>query len=248
MAYSYGMKNESNFMRNLAYFFVIVFLAVSSFAVITVAMGVNATRQITEPIRELVQQIVVEATPVILPDPVIIVEQINDLARLETASYQMQKMMRADRNSDVLWGLFGESMIFVAYGEVIAGVDLQKLRPQDLVVVDPTTVMIHLPPAEVFVATLDNESSYVLDRRTGLFVSPDIQLETQLRRAAETEILQDALETGVLDRADENAERYLRAFLQALGFETIIFMDSTPPPAPPFQQEVPKGYAVTPVP
>jgi hypothetical protein len=242
------MKNESNFMRNLAYFFVILFLAVSSFAVFTVAMGVNTARQITEPIRDFMQQIVIEATPVIMPDPVIIVEQINDLARLETASYTMQKMMRADRNSDVLWGMFGESMVFVAYGEVIAGVDLQKMSPEDLVVVDQTTVMIYLPPAEVFIAALNNEDSYVLDRRTGLFVRPDIQLETQLRRAAETEILQDALEAGILDRADENAERYMRSFLQALGFETVIFMDSTPPPAPPFQQEIPKGYAVTPAP
>jgi hypothetical protein len=242
------MKNESHFMRNLVYLFLIIFLAVGSFAVITVAMGVNATRQITEPFREFARQLVVQATPVIMPDPVIIVEQISDLARLETASYSMQKMMRADRNSDVLWGMFGESMVFVAYGDVIAGVDLQKLKSEDLVVVDPTTVMIHLPPAEIFIATLNNEASYVLDRRTGLFVSPAPQLETQLRQAAEVEILQDALEAGILDRADENAERYMRSFLQALGFENVIFMDSTPPPAPPFQQEVPKGYAVTPVP
>ena len=242
------MKNESHFMRNLAYLFVIIFLAVGSFAVFTVAMGVNATRQLTEPFRDFVQKIVIDATPVIMPDPVIIVEQINDLARLETASYSMQKMMRADQNSDVLWGMFGESMIFVAYGDVIAGVDLQKMRPEDLVVVDPTTVMIHLPPAEVFIAALNNETSYVLDRRTGLFVRPDPQLETQLRQAAEVEILQDALEAGVLDRADENAERYMGSFLRALGFENVIFMDSTPPPAPPFQQEVPKGYVVTPAP
>jgi hypothetical protein len=242
------MNNQSNFMRNLAYFFIILFLAVSSFAVFTVAMGVNTTRQLTEPFRDFVQQLVVEATPVIMPDPVIIVEQINDLARLETASYTLQKMMRADRNSDLLWGMFGESMIFVAYGDVIAGVDLQKMRPEDLVVVDQTTVMVHLPPAEIFVATLNNEDSYVLDRRTGIFVSPDTHLETQLRRAAETEILQDALEAGILDRADENAERYMGSFLQALGFENVIFMDSTPPPAPPFEQEIPKGHTITPVP
>jgi hypothetical protein len=107
--------------------------------------------------------------------------------------------------------------------------------------------MIYLPDAEIFVATLDNENSQVVDRRTGLLARPDPQLETLVRQTAEREILEAALAAGVLDRANENAERFMRSFLQGLGFTNVIFTPDTPPPAPPFQQELPKGQSVTPV-
>lgn len=234
-------------MRKLAYGFLILFLIVLSFAVYTVAMGIRATQSVTQPFGDLVRQLVVPATPVILPNPTTIVLEIRDLARLETASFSMEKIITAERNPDLLWGAFGESMIFIAHGEVIAGVDLQKMQVADLQVVDPTTVMIHLPEAEILVATLDNERSRVEYRQTGLFVRADPQLETAVRQAAQAEILEAALGRGILDLANQNAQDYMRSFLQGLGFENVIFTPTTPPPAPPYQQEIPKGYSLTPV-
>jgi hypothetical protein len=234
-------------MRKVVYVLLAIFLIAATFAAVTLAMSVRATQRVTQPIGDLVRQLVVPATPVILPDPVTIVLEIRDLARLETASYSMQKVVTAERNNQLLWGAFGETLIFVAHGEVIAGVDLQKVRREDLVVMDQTTVMVLLPEAEVFIATLDNERSRVVDRRTGLFVRADAQLETAVRQVAEAEILEAALEAGILDMANENAQRYLRSFLEGLGFENVIFTPTTPPPAPPFQQQIPKGYTLTPV-
>jgi hypothetical protein len=40
----------------------------------------------------------------------------------------------------------------------------------------------------------------------------------------------------------------MRSFLQGLGFEEIIFTDTTPPPVTPYVQEIPKGFVGTPVP
>jgi hypothetical protein len=234
-------------MRKVAYVLLFIFLLLASFAALTVAMGARAAQSVTQPIGDLVRQLVVPATPVVLPSASTIVLEMRELARLETASYSMQKVITADRDRERLWGLMGEQLIFIAQGEVIAGVDLQRMQVEDLVVVDPTTVMIYLPDAEIFVATLDNENSQVVDRRTGLLARPDPQLETLVRQTAEREILEAALAAGVLDRANENAERFMRSFLQGLGFTNVIFTPDTPPPAPPFQQELPKGQSVTPV-
>ncbi|MCB9006266.1 MAG: DUF4230 domain-containing protein [Ardenticatenaceae bacterium] len=96
------------------------------------------------------QQLIIPATPVIMPSASTIVRQINDLARLETASVELEKNVIAERNNDYLWGAMGETLIFVAHGLVVAGVDFENMTPADIQVVDPTTVMVHFPEAEPF--------------------------------------------------------------------------------------------------
>src|SRR5690606_3480330 len=155
-------------MRKVLYFMLIVLFVVIAFGVFTVAMALNSARQVANPVGDFVRDLVVPATAVVLPDPVVIVREVRDLARLETASYSMEKVVRAERGQDVLWGALGETMIFVAHGEVIAGVDLAKMSEDDIQVVDPVTVQVHLPDAEIFNVVLDNNRSYVADRDTGL--------------------------------------------------------------------------------
>ena len=204
-----------------------------------------------DPVIDLMRGILVEATPVVLPDPATIVREVNQLARLETASYEAEKVVQVEQgDDDVLFGIFSDSIVFVAYGEVIAGVDLSKMGEADMQVIDPTTVMVHLPEPEVLVATLNNEKSYVVDRDTGLLASSNEQLETLARQSGEAAILEAAIEYGLLNEARANAEAYMEAFLQGLGFETVIFTAETPPtPAAPYEQVIPKGYVLaTPTP
>lgn len=234
-------------MRKVAYFLLVVLLAMGVFTMAFVLMTANTARQAAEPIGNLVRDLVLPATPVVLPDPVVIVREVKDLARLETASMTLEKVVRAEREQELLWGAFGETLIFVAHGEVIAGVDLAKMQEDDVQVVDPVTVMVHLPEPEIFTVDLDNERSYVADRDTGLLARSDPQLETLVRRAADQELQAAAEESDILSQADENAELYMRGFLQELGFENIIFTDTKPPEPPPFEQEIPKGYSLTPV-
>lgn len=236
-------------MRKLFYALLIIFFAVGIFAMVTVLLTVNQAKQAAEPIGDLVRGLVIPATPVVLPDPVVLVTEIQDLARLETASYSFEKIIRAERGEQgLLWGALGESMIFVAHGEAVAGVDLDKMRTADLQVVDPQTVMVHLPEAEIFSVRLDNQKSYVADRDTGLLVRADPQLESEVRRTAEDELWLAAEESDILVRANANAEAYMSSFLRGLGFAEIIFTDTVPPTPLPFEQDVPKGHAVTPVP
>ena len=75
------------------------------------------------------------------------------------------------------------------------------------------------------IATLDNEKSYVYDRQTGVLNKPDPNLETQVRQVAEQEILKAALEDGILEQAQINAEAYLLKFFAALGYPNTIFVN-----------------------
>ena len=180
------------------------------------------------PVREMTNNlatqisVVMNPTPTILPDPVTIVHEIRSLARLETIKFSLEKIITAETRQGVFEWLVGDRLIFVAHGEVIAGIDLNKLDPDDLVVKD-AVLYVTLPEAEIFITALDNEQSYVYDRDTGLFTHGEVNLETNARRAAEIEIEKSALEDGILELAEQNAISFLDRLFRDLGYPEVIF-------------------------
>jgi hypothetical protein len=161
-------------------------------------------------------------TPTIIPDPVTYINEVRALARLETIQYSVEKVITAEQNQGTFAFLFGDKLLFVAHGVVIAGIDMEKMTPEALRF-ENGVLYVSLPPAEVFIATLDNQKSYVYDRETGLLSQGVQDLETLARQAAEDEIRNAALEDGILSQAQRNAENYLYRFFQALGYRNVIF-------------------------
>src|SRR5918993_2415672 len=127
-------------------------------------------------------------TPTIIADPITYINEVRALARLETIQYSIEKVITGETGGGTFQALFGDKILFVAHGTVIAGIDMQKLNPEDLGF-ENGVLTVKLPPTEVLIATLDNEKSYVYDRQTGVLNRPDPNLETQVRQVAEQEIL-----------------------------------------------------------
>lgn len=174
---------------------------------------------------------ILHPTPTILPDAVTIINEVSALARLETIQYTVEKVITAEIGQDIFRILFGDKLLFVAHGMVIAGVDLSKLSEGDIEI-NGIVLFIDLPDPEVFVVALDNEKSYVYDRQTGLLTHGEVELETLARQAAEQEIYQAALQDGILEQAHINAENYLAVLLRELGFQKVEFKAYEPPPLP----------------
>lgn len=149
-----------------------------------------------------------------------VVIEMRDLARLETQSYTIEKVISAEKQGNVFQDLlFGDRILLIAHGSVIAGVDLGKLDESD-VTVDGDDVRVELPPTEVFVSTLDNEQTRVYDRERGLLSRGDTKLETEARQAAQDAITSAACDSGILGQAAEQARDQLTALLNGLGFAT----------------------------
>ncbi len=150
-----------------------------------------------------------------------VIRQIRALQRIETVSYTMDKIMSGERDNPILPKfLAGDRLLLMVHGEVIAGVDLSKLQPGD-VTVTGHTVSIHLPPAEIFTTRLDNEKTRVYSRDTGLFSSPDPDLEGEVRLEAERQLQASALQDGVLKTAETNAHQTVTSLLNGLGFTNV---------------------------
>lgn len=182
---------------------------------------VSPFEQSTNQLQTQVAQ-VLHPTPTILPDPVTIIHEVRSLARLETIQFSVEKVITAETGQGQLGFLFGDRLLLVAHGLVIAGVDLAKLENDDFTL-RGGALYVQLPEPEIFVATLENDRSYVYDRDTGLLRREDVNLETQARQVAEAEIRKAALEDGILDQARANAESYLARMLGQLGYPEVVF-------------------------
>jgi Protein of unknown function (DUF4230) len=183
----------------------------------------NQVQQANEDMQTQVAELL-HPTPTIIPDPVTYINEVRALARLETIQYSVEKVITAETGQGTFDFLFGDRMLFVAHGTVIAGIDMEKIGPDQLRL-DNGVLYVTLPPAEIFVATLDNQKSYVYDRETG-FLNKGVQdLETLARQSAEDEIRKAALDDGILQQAQTNAENYLFRFFQSLGYDNVIFTD-----------------------
>jgi hypothetical protein len=154
-----------------------------------------------------------------------VIEGVRALSRLETVNYQLEKVITGKSTGPLFDFLTSDRILLVAHGEVVAGVDLQKLGPEDIEVVSDT-VVITMPNAEILSSKLDNDKTYVYDRQTGLFNKPDPNLESQMRSAAEQQIVLSATEDGILVKAEENAKQTLRSLVQGLGYKDVQFKEN----------------------
>jgi hypothetical protein len=150
-----------------------------------------------------------------------VVRQIQKLQRLETVSYTMDKIISGEHaNAYLPKFLVGDRLLLVVHGEVVGGINLGALQNGD-VQVQGQKVSIHLPAAEVFSTRIDNAKTKVYSRDTGLFSSPDPNLESEVREEAERQLQQAALQDGILKTATDNGRSTISGMLQGLGFHEI---------------------------
>jgi Protein of unknown function (DUF4230) len=152
-----------------------------------------------------------------------VVDRIQRLQRLETVIYTMDKVVSGAKENPIFPNfLAGDRLLMLVHGEVVAGVDFSDLKPGD-VRVDGKKVHLHLPAPQIFRTRLDSAKTRVYSRQTGLLVSTDPNLETQVRQQAEQQLQEAAMADGILRNAQQNALSTIRSLLQGLGFESIEF-------------------------
>ena len=152
-----------------------------------------------------------------------VVRQIQQLQRLETVAFNMDKIISGGWESRYLpTFLAGERLLLVVGGDVTAGVDLGRIAAANIIV-SGQTIRMKIPDAEIFATRVDNERTRVYSRETGLFTRVDPNLESDVRREAERQVRQASLDNGILRVAAANARTTMTSFLRGLGFEQPEF-------------------------
>jgi hypothetical protein len=168
-----------------------------------------------------VRKFLVKAPVVINTSGASVVKQLQALSRYETASYTIEKIIDAGTTGNQLQELlYGDRILLIAHGVVIAGFDLSSLPEKDAKI-SGDSIELTLPAPSVLMTRLDSEKTRVYDRRMGVLTHGDKDLESKARVAAEQSIREAACQQGVLEKASENAKKQLSALLQILGFVTV---------------------------
>ncbi len=150
-----------------------------------------------------------------------VVNRIQQLQRLETVVYTMDKVVSGAKENPIFPDfLAGDRLLLLVHGEVVAGIDFSSLKPGD-VKVEGKLVHLHLPAPQVFSTRLDSAKTRVYSRQTGLLVPTDPDLESQVRQEAERQLLAAALADGILQTAQQHASSTITSLLQGLGFQQI---------------------------
>jgi hypothetical protein len=145
-----------------------------------------------------------------------VVTQIKQLNQLATVRFSIQRVVGL---TEAKVPVGEESILLIVQGDVQAGVDLADLHQQD-VLLSGTQASIRLPAPKVLTSYLDESQTKVWDRHVTWWTpwvpySPD--LEHRARLQALDEIRKAAIDMGILDRAEQNAENAIRQFLAAFN-------------------------------
>lgn len=157
-----------------------------------------------------------------------LLRQVQTLSHLVTVKYVLEKVVILE---DVKW--YGESrVLLLAHGVVKAGVDLDQLAPQDLMVTEKK-IVVRLPAARITDAYLDDNETKIIERTTGLLRAFDKTLEQTARQQAVDDLQRAARHGGILKEAEERAQMELAGFFHQLGFESVEFRAGGLRPHPP---------------
>lgn len=154
-----------------------------------------------------------------------VLKEIQELGRLETAQFTMEKVIEAGTQGNAFQQiLFGNRVLLIAHGRVTAGIDLSQVIDKDVDVLGKN-LRITLPKASIFDVVLDSGKTKVYDRRSGLLTADDKDIESKARKAAEDAMKRAACEAGILDIATKNAKDRMIQMFKLVGF-VEVFVDA----------------------
>ncbi|GAB4370583.1 MAG: hypothetical protein Kow00121_11410 [Elainellaceae cyanobacterium] len=162
----------------------------------------------------------------------VLVQQLRNASELTTAVFAMQTVVPASRDRTLGGYVIGRTtLLYIAYGEVRAGVDLASLQPQD-VQVNGDTISVRLPAPKILDSKIDVTRSKVYDYDRGFMgLGPDAAPELQelAEQATLQQVVEAACTQGVLQSANERAKLTVSQLLMAAGFQSPAIEVQTPP-------------------
>jgi Protein of unknown function (DUF4230) len=160
-----------------------------------------------------------------------VVQQIRNASELTTAVFTMETVVPTSRDRTVGGYVIGKTtLLYIAYGEVRAGVDLAELKPEDVQVMGETTIL-RLPPPRILDSKIDVSRSKVYDYDRGfLGLGPDAAPQLQELAQQETldKVVASACANGILQSASDRAKMTVTQLLMTAGYQKLM-VENQPP-------------------
>jgi hypothetical protein len=163
----------------------------------------------------------------------LIVSQVRGASELTTAVFTMEAVVPTRQERKVAGYTIGSTtLMYIAYGEVRAGVDLKDLTPNNVKIVNDT-IELQLPPPRILDSKIDVNRSKVYDYDRGfLGLGPDTapQLQSLAQQETLKKIREAACQQNLLAQANDRAALTVEKLLNTAGYKQVEIKTQSPPP------------------
>ena len=161
----------------------------------------------------------------------IVVKQVQDASELTTAIFTMEAVVPTQQDSTVGGLVIGSTkLLYIAHGEVRAGIDLSKISVADVQAVGET-LTVKLPQPKLLDSKIDVGRSSVYDYNRGnLGLGPDVapQLQSLAQKEALEKITAAACDKGILTQANDRAKLVIGQLLKVPAYKTVTVQVQAP--------------------
>lgn len=163
----------------------------------------------------------------------LVVSQVRGASELTTAVFTMEAVVPSRQDRKLGGYTVGTTtLLYIAYGEVRAGVDLKDLKPDNVTVVNDT-IQLQLPPPRILDSKIDVNRSTVYDYDRGfLGLGPDTAPQLQMLAQQETlkKIEAAACKENLLSQANDRAQLVVEKLLNTAGYKQVVVKTQSPLP------------------
>jgi hypothetical protein len=161
----------------------------------------------------------------------LVVQQIRTVSELTTTIFAMETVVPTSQERQ--WGnvtLGRTDLLYIGYGEVRAGIDLEQLSEQNIEQ-KGEKLIVTLPAPEILDQKIDVERSRIYRYDRGfLNLGPDTapELQSLAQRQTLAKITAAACDQGILDQANQRAETAVGGLLRGTGYKEVEIKISVP--------------------
>lgn len=163
----------------------------------------------------------------------VVIQQVREASELTTAAFTMQAVVPTSQDNNIGGFVIGTTkLLYIAHGEVKAGVDLSRLTEKNVQTVGDR-IQIQLPPARILDSKIDVNRSSVYDYNRGVLgLGPDVapDLQNLAQQEALKKIVGAACEDGLLNKASDRAKLVVTQLLSTAGYKEVSVEAPAPSP------------------
>jgi hypothetical protein len=149
------------------------------------------------------------------------IKQISQLDTVEMYFNEILDYREAIKINNIEIPFTAKSFIFVVKAKVQSGIDLASLSKEDILI-SGKKIVLTLDKAKITSKEILEYSAY--DEKDGLFNRVNNEDTLKTLNEFRVRLEKQAIDSGILTKAEDNAKLILENFLRLMGFEEIVIV------------------------
>lgn len=211
----------------------LVWMSIGGILLIMMLMLLDSWRSGRQLIGQLVDRVTAPQPSPQVDVKSLIIKEVRGVSELTTAVFTMEAVVPTSRNRTLAGFAVGTTkLLYIARGEVRAGIDLSQITATDILVAD-NGIQVRLPSPRLIDSKIDVSRSQIYDYDRGfLNLGPDVapELLTMAEREALEKVTAAACNANLLQQANDRAELVVTRLLSLSGYQNVTVQTQLPEP------------------